>query len=89
MLEEKVERLEQGIEDFLASHTDSAISAGRVINPLLDLWSLASDVDASVATPIERLLTALVSRDLTTSKELEEVMDEVRLAYQSLEPSRV
>ncbi len=86
---EAIERLEQGIEEFLSAHVDTAISAGRVINPLLDLWSMATEVDASVAAPIERLLTGLVSRDLTTASELSESMEEVRLAYQTLEPTTV
>ena len=53
---------------------------------LLDSYGLACDVsdpdevDASVAVPVERLLTALVGRELTTLDELTGAMDEVRAA---------
>jgi hypothetical protein len=37
-------------------------------------------VDSSVAVPVERLLTSLVGRELTTLDELTSAMDEVRAA---------
>jgi len=73
-------RLQQAIEEFGASHSDSVISAGRMINPLLDLWSLAVAVDHSAAAPIEALLKALVVRTTTTSAELSACTDQVRAA---------
>lgn len=79
-MDDSVSRLEQEIEGFLASYTDSVISASRVINPLLDVWAAASDLDESVASPVAALLTALVSRELTTAAELQQAMDEVRVA---------
>jgi len=85
--------LQQAIEEFSASHTDSVISAGRMINPLLDLWSLAVAVDHSVAAPIEALLKVLVVRTTTTSAELSACTDQVRDALPELlavrHPTRV
>jgi hypothetical protein len=50
----------------------------RVVNPLLQVWSVARDVDAVVAQPVEHLLTVLVGRSITTSDELNQTMTEVR-----------
>ena len=80
MVDESTDRLEQGIEAFLEGLGDSAISASRVIDPLLEIWGLASEIDRSVAEPVESLLTALIGRELTTRDELVKAMDEVRLA---------
>jgi len=56
-----------GIAD---GHTAGAISASRMINPLLDLWALAAVVDRLAAIPIESLLTVLARRSITTTDEL-------------------
>lgn len=79
-MDSNVTKLEQEIETFLASFTDPVVSASRVINPLLDVWGAAKEVDDSVAVPVEVLLTALVSRELTTTGELVGMVDEVRAA---------
>jgi hypothetical protein len=79
VVEQTIRLLDQRIDDFLSSR-DPVISASRVIDPLLEIWGLASEVDASVAVPVERLLTALVGRELTTLDELTKAMDEVRAA---------
>ena len=76
-MNESIRRLEQKIDEFLDSR-DPVISASRVIDPLLEIWGLATEVDPSVAVPVERLLTALVGRELTTLDELTSAMDEVR-----------
>jgi len=76
---ESIRRLEEKIDEFLDSR-DPIISASRVIDPLLEIWGLATEVDPSVAVPVERLLTALVGRELTTLDELTGAMDEVRAA---------
>ena len=57
-MNESIRRLEQKIDEFLDSR-DPVISASRVIDPLLEIWGLATEVDPSVAVPVERLLTAL------------------------------
>ena len=78
-MNESIRRLEEKIDEFLDSR-DPIISASRVIDPLLEIWGLATEVDPSVAVPVERLLTALVGRELTTLDELTGAMDEVRAA---------
>ncbi|HZD66403.1 MAG TPA: hypothetical protein VE152_09915 [Acidimicrobiales bacterium] len=84
-MSQSLEHLDQEIDSFLGAHTDTAISASRVINPLLDLWQVASAMDPSVAAPVETLLTALVQRELTTPGELQEFMDQMRAAAIALE----
>jgi hypothetical protein len=79
VVDQIIRLLDQRIDDFLSSR-DPVISASRVIDPLLEIWGLASEVDPSVAVPVERLLTALVGRELTTLDELTGAMDEVRAA---------
>jgi hypothetical protein len=83
-IEERLVGLRRGLDDFRISHTDSVLSAGRAINPLLDLWGLAAAVDRSVAAPIEALLTVLVSRTSTTSAELGACADEVEASLTRL-----
>jgi hypothetical protein len=78
-VDQSIRLLEQRIDDFLSSR-DPVISASRVIDPLLEIWGLATEVDSSVAVPVERLLTALVGRELTTLDELTGAMDDVRAA---------
>ena len=78
-MDESIRLLEQSIDDFLCSR-DPVVSASRVIDPLLEIWGQAREVDPSVAVPVERLLTALVGRELTTLDELTGAMDEVRAA---------
>ena len=78
-MDESIRLLEQSIDDFLGSR-DPVVSASRVIDPLLEIWGQAREVDPSVAVPVERLLTALVGRELTTLDELTGAMDEVRAA---------
>jgi len=80
-------RLQRAIEQFNASYRDSVISAGRMISPLLDLWSLAVAVDRAAAAPIEALLKVLVLRTTTTSAELSACTDAVRAAVAGLSPT--
>jgi hypothetical protein len=56
------------------------IPSAQVINPLLDVWSVAQSIHSSVALPVEDLLTTLVSRSATTRQELLATFDEVRMA---------
>ena len=74
----QADELEHTIQAFLAGVGSGTVSVSRVVNPLLQLWSVARDVDAVVAVPVEHLLTVLVGRALTTSVELGETMAEVR-----------
>jgi len=74
----QADELEQAIQAFLAEMGSGVVSVSRVVNPLLQVWSVARDVDAVVAVPVENLLTVLVGRSITTSKELTETMTEVR-----------
>ena len=57
-----------------------------MINPLLDLWSVASAVDHSAAAPIESLLSALVHRSVMTPAEVSTVVREVEVALALLTP---
>jgi len=82
-VDQSIRLLDQRIDDFLSAR-DPVISASRVIDPLLEIWGLASEIDASIAVPVERLLTALVGRELTTLDELTRAMDEVRAAVAAL-----
>ena len=59
---------------------EKMIPTGRVINPLLDVWSVARGIHPTVALPVEGLLTALISRSATTPPELVAALDEVRIA---------
>jgi hypothetical protein len=72
--------LEVAIDRFLAAHVDTIVPAGRAVNDLLDVWAAAQTVSAEAAAPVERLLTALVSRDYTTPAELAAVMRSVMTA---------
>lgn len=78
--------LEQAIQGLLAQVGTGVVSVSRVVNPLLQVWSVARDVDAEVAVPVENLLTVLVGRSLTTSDELSETMTEVRAVLAGTSP---
>jgi hypothetical protein len=76
--------LTEAIDQFQSQQADGVISVNRVTNPLLTLWQLATDIDHSVAVPIEALLTALAGRQITTARELTQAMDATRAALASL-----
>ena len=78
-MDQSIQLLEERIDGFLGS-LDQIMSASRVIDPLLEIWGLATEVEPAVAVPVERLLTALVGRELTSLDELTGGMDEVRAA---------
>ncbi|HLI15374.1 MAG TPA: hypothetical protein VKV23_04890 [Acidimicrobiales bacterium] len=75
-----IDILDEAIDELLGRFADQAVSVSRVINPLLDIWSLARDVHPEVAAPVERLLVALNRRTLTSAKELAATLEEVRAA---------
>ena len=56
-----------------------ALSASRLLNPLLDLWSMASELGPEVSAPIEQLLTVYAGpRDLASPDELDELVQRLR-----------
>jgi hypothetical protein len=70
--------LREALTAFRAAHADGGVySAPRTIDPLLELWALASRVDATVARPIEVMLVALVQRSVVTAGELSALADRV------------
>jgi hypothetical protein len=56
-------------------HDERIIGATHARDWLLDLWSVAQEIDAAVARPAEVLLTRLVGRDLVSSDEIRDVCD--------------
>lgn len=58
-----------------------AVSATRLVNPLLDLWALAIELGPEAAAPVEQLLTVYAGpRDLATPYELDDLVDVLRRA---------
>jgi hypothetical protein len=84
--DDPVVRLQAAVDGFRASHSDTLYSAHRLVNPLLDLWSVAAAVDHATAAPIEALLQVLVMRSTTTAAELSGCMDEVEAVLARLAP---
>lgn len=77
-MNQEIQELTDAMAAFLDEHGGTVVSASRVVNPLLNLWSLAHAVDPIVAAPIEELLTALRGRTLTTPDELTAAVAKVR-----------
>jgi hypothetical protein len=84
---EQIERLEREIAELLALHGEGVNSASRVINPLLNIWSTANDIDPSVALPVQNLLSVLPHRALITADELNGVFAQMRVAMDALATS--
>ena len=63
-------------------HADAvAVSASRLVNPLLDLWALAIEVSPEAAAPVEQLLTVYAGpRELASPSELDELVEKLRAA---------
>jgi hypothetical protein len=80
----RVARLREGLVTVLASGNDGVLSAARTIDPLLELWGLAIAVDRETARPIERLLSTIVARSVTSSGELSACVDEVKASLTGL-----
>lgn len=74
------EELTAALDDLSSKFAGNVSSVSRVINPLLNVWSLAHEIDPEVARPLEGLLSALAHRVLTTQTELGTAIDAVRLA---------
>jgi hypothetical protein len=76
-----IDELFDGADRLCEQFAERLTSTSRLINPLLDLWGLAVEVDPEVARPIEALLTVYNrDRDLATPAELEELAQEVKEA---------
>jgi hypothetical protein len=71
--------LEEALAAIQPYMREQIIPAAQVINSLLDVWGAAQSIHASVARPVEDLLTALVSRSATTPSELVATLNEVGL----------
>ena len=82
-----IERLEREIENLLAMHGEGVNSASRVINPLLSIWSVANEIDPSIALPVQNLLAVLPHRALITADELNGVFAQMRVAIEALATS--
>ena len=79
--------LRQSLNALRASCQGGVFSSRRVIDPLLDLWSLAAAVDRTAARPIEPLLTATVQRSVISSDELVACIDRVETILTVLSPT--
>lgn len=67
------ETLRDSLEDQVA------VSASRLVNPLLDLWALAVEVGPDASGPVEQLLTVYAGpRELASSSELDELVETLR-----------
>ena len=76
------DRLLGAAEELRDSYADQvAVSASRLVNPLLDLWALAIEVGPDAAAPVERLLTVYAGpRELAAPSELDELLAELQAA---------
>ena len=81
---EEIERLNREIAALLALHGDGVNSASRVINPLLSIWSIAAEIDPSIALPVQNLLSVLPHRALISADELNGVFAQMRVAIDAL-----
>jgi hypothetical protein len=75
----QVEQLTAALDEMTARLSGNVSSVSRVVNPLLDAWSLAHEIDPEVAQPLEGLLATLAYRTLVANSELAGAIDEVRL----------
>ena len=82
---ETVEQLRFAVGAFLAELKDETVSANRIINPLLNLWQLATETDAAAAAPLEELLSVISQRNLIARGELTEVLDRVLAGASSVQ----
>ena len=73
-------RLDEAIAVLAPYLRETVIPTGRIINPLLDVWDAAHSIAADVSSPVEQLLTTLVTRHLITPTELVSVLDKARIA---------
>lgn len=69
-------------EQLRDSHAGQvAVSASRLVNPLLDIWALAIEVGPDAAAPVEQLLTVYAGpRELASASELEQLVSDLRAA---------
>lgn len=76
------QRMLEAAEELRSEHaSDVAISTSRLLNPLLDIWSLAAELGPAVSAPVEELLTVYAGpRDLASPSELDELIERLRKA---------
>ncbi|HUZ43278.1 MAG TPA: hypothetical protein VMU63_02670 [Acidimicrobiales bacterium] len=76
------QRLLAAAEELQVTHaSEVAVSTSRLLNPLLDIWSIATELGPQVAAPVEELLTVYAGpRDLASPAELEELVERLRTA---------
>ena len=70
--------LDEVVAKLVPYMTEAIIPTGQVVNPLLDVWEAAHAIDPIASSPIEHLLTSLLTRAWVTRAELLSVLDEVR-----------
>jgi hypothetical protein len=74
------DRLLAAAEQLRDSHAGQvAVSASRLVNPLLDIWALAIEVGPDAAAPVEQLLTVYAGpRELASASELDQLVSDLR-----------
>lgn len=77
---EQRDRLLAAAEQLRDSYSGQvAVSASRLVNPLLDIWALAIEVGPDAAAPVEQLLTVYAGpRELASPDELEQLVSDLR-----------
>ena len=82
MGDEQRDRLLAAAEQLRDSHAGQvAVSASRLVNPLLDIWALAIEVGPDAAAPVEQLLTVYAGpRELASATELDQLVSDLRAA---------
>jgi hypothetical protein len=78
----RVPRLLDAVNQLADQNASSSpISASRLVNDLLDLWALASELGPTATGPIEEMLTVYSGpRDLAMPSELADLAERLTLA---------
>lgn len=81
---EAIEVLEAWLADAPA-----VVPTRQVIEPVLDLWEHADDLDPAMAAPLEALLAHLAGRHHTTTDEVRAALRQARAAVAGVTPPAV
>jgi len=74
--DDRLHALIQALDELRSFVRDEHIAgATHVRNCLLDVWSIAREIDPQLVGPAEALLTSLVSRDLVGADEINDLCD--------------